>query len=82
METTLSKPKPLTMRDIIDEEPGTRQFLEAIARKSKQTRKTCFALVAFQRFLNGKNSVLRILEPLRKNELDVYELLNDFVTAN
>lgn len=70
-----------TVYDMIGSEPGAKEFLDSISRNSKGTQKTYAAgLLAFHKFLDGKYTLAGIIEPLKKNEIDVYVILNDFVS--
>jgi integrase len=64
---------------------GAKQFLDGISRNSQQSRKSySIGLTHFQRFLNlshdSKYTLQSIIEPLSRNQINVYELLNSFVS--
>ena len=64
---------------------GAKHFLDSISRNSQRSKKTyAGGLTHFQRFLNSKYdnkyTLQSIIEPLSKNQINVYELLNDFVS--
>jgi integrase len=64
-------------------EPTAKEFLDSIARNSKASQRNyASGLLAFHKFLsaNGKYTLTSIIESLTKNELDVYVILNNFVT--
>jgi len=66
---------------MIEKEPGAKEFLDSISRNSKGTQKTYAAgLLSFHKFLDGKYTLAGIIEPLKKNKIDVYVILNDFIT--
>lgn len=90
VEVRLEKPKGFSISpyDIMQQE-APKRFLEAIGRKSKRTQQTyCAGLLAFYKFLltyknrKGKHThtLSTILDALNKNEIDVYTLLDDFVS--
>jgi integrase len=64
---------------------GAKHFLDSISRNSQGSKKTyAVGLTHFQRFLNSryenKYTLRSIIEPLSKNQINVYELLNDFIS--
>jgi integrase len=64
------------------EQDGAKQFLAGKGRNSKSTKSTyAVALAHFQNFLNKKqDTLISIIKPLKTKEIDVYELLEDFIT--
>jgi integrase len=72
-----------TMSSAADE---VTHFLDSISRNSERSKKTyAIGLTHFQRFLNssyGDNRYLlqSIIEPLSKNQINVYQLLDSFVS--
>jgi integrase len=76
--------KTITIYDTMASQ-GAKHFLDSISRNSQRSKKTyAGGLTHFQRFLNSRyhsNYTLQsVIEPLSKNQLNVYELLNDFVS--
>jgi integrase len=64
---------------------GAKQFLDSISRNSHQSGKSySIGLTHFQRFLNlsqdNKYTLQSIIQPLSTNLINVYELLNSFVS--
>ena len=64
---------------------GAKHFLDSFSRNSQRSKKTyAGGLTHFQRFLNSrydnKYTLESIIKPLSKNQINVYELLNDFVS--
>jgi integrase len=72
-----------TMSSAADE---VTNFLDSISRNSERSKKTyAIGLTHFQRFLNssyGNNNytLQSIIEPLSKNQINVYQLLDSFVS--
>jgi integrase len=72
-----------TMSSAADE---VTHFLDSISRNSERSKKTyAIGLTHFQRFLNSmygdnKFTLQSIIEPLSKNQINVYQLLDSFVT--
>jgi integrase len=66
----------------IMEQDGAKQFLAGKGRNSKSTKSTyAVALAHFQNFLDNKQRTLvSIIKPLKDKQIDVYELLEDFIT--
>jgi integrase len=68
----------------MEHEPGAREFLGSKSRKSKATQRTYAAgLLAFHNFLDVKftgYSIDSIIKPLQTKEIDVYKLLDAFVS--
>ena len=64
------------------EEDGAKKFLDSIGRNSTKTKITyAVALSKFHNFLDSKHHTLRsVLEPLKTNEINVYDLLDQFIT--
>src|SRR5712691_7447206 len=62
------------------------RFLDSISRNSERSKKTyAIGLTHFQRFLNSsysdnKYTLQNIIEPLSKNQINVYQLLDSFVS--
>jgi integrase len=79
-----NKAKSLSIYYLMEKEPITREFLESIARNSKSTQRTYAAgLLAFYKFLHVHKKgcfMANIIKTLQKNEIDVYRLLNEFVS--
>lgn len=70
-----------TIYDII--ENGAKKFLDSIGRNSKSSQRTYAAgLLTFHNFLeaDGRFTLSTVIKPLAKNNIDVYDLLNDFGT--
>ncbi len=64
---------------------GAKQFLDSISRNSHQSGKSySIGLTHFQRFLNisqdNKYTLQSLIQPLSTNQINVYELLNSFVS--
>ena len=61
---------------------GAKQFLEGIERNSKSSKASyAVALSRFQNFLDTKNYTLKsIIKPLANEKINVYTLLNEFLT--
>jgi integrase len=64
---------------------AARGFLESISRNSEKSKIAyAIALTHLQRFLTAKygskHTLQSIIEPLSKNRINIYELLNDFVS--
>jgi integrase len=80
--STLKLPKTFS----VYEEPAARQFLDSVSRNSNSTKKTyATALVVFQKYLSeqyqgGKYGLTSILKPLQKDKIDVYFMLDGFVS--
>lgn len=71
--------KGFTMYDIMGA-PTAKDFLESIARKSKASQRNyASGLLAFHKFLDGRYTLTTIVDSLKKNEVDVYVILNSFV---
>ena len=70
-----------TMYDILKAD-GAKTFLDGKGRNSKSTKTTyAVALAHFQNFLDTKGQTLQnIIKPLKTKKLDVYELLEEFLT--
>jgi integrase len=72
-----------TMSSAADE---VTHFLDSISRNSERSKKTyAIGLTHFQRFLNSsygdnKYTLQSIIEPLSKNQINVYQLLDSFVS--
>lgn len=66
----------------IDDQQKVKVFLESVARNSLKSKSTyAVALTHFDKFLSIKNYTLEsIIEALSKNHLDVYVLLESFVS--
>ena len=69
----------------IDNYPRPRAFLDSIGNNSTRTRKNYqTGLVHLQRFLynrfNGEHNVDSIIDLILHNQMNVYELLNNFVS--
>src|SRR5919204_4402611 len=70
----------------VEDIPKAKAFLESISRNSKNSKKTYqTGLLHLHRFLNqnypdGKVTLETILEKLTKNEINLYELLDRFVS--
>ena len=64
------------------EQDGAKQFLAGKGRNSKSTKSTyAVALAHFQNFLDNKqHTLVSIIKPLKDKQIDVYELLEDFIT--
>src|SRR5712692_2737495 len=69
------------MYDIMEQD-GAKEFLEDIARNSKSSKASyAVALSHFQNFLDTKKYTLKsIIKPLSTNKINVYSLLNEFLT--
>lgn len=74
--------KTLSLYYLMQKEPATREFLESVARNSKSTQRAYAAgLLAFNKFLLKKEYELaNVIKSLQENEIDVYKLLNEFVS--
>lgn len=86
MKATLRHPKAfsISFSEIMKQE-GAKEFLESVGRNSKSTMETYTAgLLAFQKFLSldkdQKYTLATIIYSLQKNEIDLYVLLNNFVS--
>lgn len=79
-----NKAKSLSIYYLMQKEPSTREFLESKARNSKSTQRTYAAgLLAFSKFLHKKKehaTMANVIKSLQQNEIDVYRLLNEFVS--
>jgi integrase len=64
------------------EQDGAKQFLAGKGRNSKSTKSSyAVALAHFQNFLDNKqHTLVSIITPLKDKQIDVYELLEDFIT--
>jgi integrase len=67
---------------LMQKEPITQEFLESVARNSKSTQRAyASGLLAFCKFLTKKEyTITGVTKSLQKNEIDVYRLLNEFVS--
>jgi integrase len=76
----MSKTINLVDGKAIAQQPGAKEFLDDIARNSENTAKVygC-GLAHFQRFLGGSHSLQSIIQPLLNKDMNVYDLLNNFV---
>jgi len=85
MSTIIIKPTN-SRRSQVESLPKVNVFLNSIERNSNQTKRTYHtALVHFQDFLNQaqKNDTITvesIVQSLNKNEINIYELLDSFVS--
>jgi hypothetical protein len=76
----------MTRSLLIQEQTEVHDFLESVGRNSEKTRKLYgFSLLHFQEFLSSddiysKFTVNSILKPVSKNQIDVYTLLDHFVS--
>jgi hypothetical protein len=81
-ETVLKNPS-LT-RHKVEALTNVKAFLNSIQRNSKESKNAYhLGLTHFQNFLDGKYPTLTvetILQHLAKNEINVYDLLDDFVS--
>lgn len=86
MDGTLSEPKSFSLPGYYEimKQQGAREFLQSVGRNSKSTRETYAAgLLAFVKFLYSdydKYTLATIIVALQKNEVDLYVLLNNFVS--
>ena len=76
--------KTITIYDTMASQ-GAKQFLDSISRNSQRSKKTyAGGLTHFQRFLtsryDNKYTLENIIKALSKNQINVYELLDDFVS--
>ncbi|MDQ6863718.1 MAG: hypothetical protein M3044_07820, partial [Thermoproteota archaeon] len=75
--------KTISMYDVMESE-GAKRFLDSIARNSKSSKDTYAAgLTHFQRFLDDKrenHTLQSIIAALKMGEINVYELLDEFVS--
>jgi integrase len=73
--------KGFTIHYMMENQPTAKEFLDSIARNSKASQRNYAAgLLAFHKFLNGKYTLTTIIGSLKKNEIDVYAILNNFIT--
>ena len=75
----------VSIRHTFENLPKVRVFLDSIGRNSPRTRKNYeTGLVHFHDFLDTKYgdgySLESILKVLKENQLDVYELIDNFIT--
>jgi integrase len=69
-----------TIYDIY-EAKGAKNFLDSKGRNSVESKKAyAIGLLHFQRFLDSNKTLDSIIKPLSTNEINVYELLNEFVS--
>jgi hypothetical protein len=71
VEGTTTDTKGFTIYDIMENQPRTKEFLDAIARNSKASQRNYAAgLLNFHKFLaiDGKYTLTTIVESLAKNE--------------
>lgn len=81
IQTAAITRKSFTISDIMENQPTAKEFLDSIARKSRASQRNYAAgLLAFHKFLDGKYTLTTIIEALTKNEVNVYTILNNFVT--
>jgi predicted RecB family nuclease len=80
-DTPKSTQKPVIDRHRIESMGEVKTFLDSIERNSSQARRTYhLRLSYFQDFLDSRSLTLEtILQPLIKNQIDLYELLDEFV---
>ena len=81
----ISLKSKVSIRHTFENLPKVRVFLESIGRNSLRTRKNYeTGLVHFHDFLDTKYgdgySLESILKVLKENQLDVYELIDNFIT--
>jgi integrase len=76
-----NRAKTFSIYDIY-EEPSAKDFLESISRNGRGSKKAyASGLLSFHDFLDSKKYTLAsIIEPLKNNQIDVYSLLNQFVS--
>lgn len=77
--------KTINMYDVMESE-GAKRFSDSISRNSKSSKDTYAAgLTHFQRFLdlgdkNHYHTLQGIIKPLKTGEINIYELLDEFVS--